>query len=219
MKYEELLRDTETVEWDFSAKMLRGDKPYKTLTELKEELENRKPSKLYPRIVKYNQFRILTRFIEKLQEKFGDRFLIQDNDLTYLNMSVREEDVEQDRPTATAICTSTNDPKPYLKFSIGEYFYYIQFWENPLFESSYIITKKIHKMYGNYYFREYFAEDENINNYIDDLYSVECNVEKGADNLLAFFMREKFEKESHLCTRDPRIFILTDKGTQDIPLE
>ena len=208
------------VEFDFTAKKLVNEESYLTLAEIKQELKTRKTNKRYPRIARFNQFRVLNKFIEKLNDKFGDKLLIQDRRLVNLEMVARDEDIATDRPTDITFCT--DDMWCFLNFSIDDYFYYIQFGDNPFFEnSSYITTKRIYKFddtiqYPNhYFFREYYGGGKNINEFIQDIYSIDCDVEKGATELFNYFMAEKYQQENCRCGKNEKIYIITETPYKD----
>ena len=214
MTKDEFLRHVEEVEPDFN--MSKINKNFKTFAQMQEELKNRKIERLYPRTCNFNQRAVLMGFMKKLSEKFGDKLLIDTEDMINIEIVPSSEDkIEEDRTfMAYGYKYSLAD---YLIFAIGGYKYYIQFSDNPLFEdSSYISTYKICKVYGCYVKPGYYGGGYNINNLIEDIYDSTCDIEKSAQKLFEYFLKENYNKESLRYTgKDERLTQYLEDGKEN----
>lgn len=196
---------------------LKGD--YISFTEM-QELTKTATEKLYYSTCNYNQNAVLKRFIELLYNKFSDALYINKKYLEATRIYLRNNyAISEDK---SFIILKSGTFGSYFKFIINDYIYYIQFDSNPFFEeNSYISTEKIFQfdnniIYNNlknkYFLKEYYAgakKQLNINDCIEDLYSVNCDIEKSALNLFNYFMTYCFENESlRVHSKNERIFIL-----------
>ena len=194
---------------------------YNTLNEIKERQSRQATIEcLYPRVVNFNQRVILQKFIEKLNEKFGDNLLIDSKDIYLCNQIARNGDeLIEDNKFGFRFQTILTFGC-HLSFAIDNFIYYIQFSDNPLFEnSSYITTKKIYycdSIYESkgYAIRDYYGGGYNINDLIQDIYFPNCDVEEGANNLFEHFMKNHYRKESQryveYANNKERVFFLKD---------
>lgn len=185
-----------------------------------QELTKTATEKLYLSACNYNQNAVLKRFIELLHNRFKDSLYINKKYLkaTRIYLSNNESIFEDN----SFIILKSDTFGSYFRFIINDYIYYIQFDNNPFFEeSSYISTEKIFQfdndiIYNNlknkYFLKEYYAgakKQFNINDCIEDLYSVNCDIEKSALNLFNYFMENCYKKESlRAHSKNERIFIL-----------
>lgn len=194
MRKEEL-RFMEEVERDFN--MSKINKNFKTFAQMQEELKNAKVERLYPRICNFNQRAVLMGFMKKLSEKFGDKLLIDTEDMVNIELILSSK-YETEKNRAIMAYGYKYTLADYLTFAIGGYIYYIQFDDNPLFEdSSFITTSKIYKLDGFYVKPEYYgtSDDFNINGLIKHEYDSTCDIEKSAENLLNYFLKERYNQE------------------------
>lgn len=189
--------DRQEVGKDFNISKL--NKKFITLHELKEKTKEVK-EKLYPAIASYNQRRVLAKFMDLLNDKFGDKLLIDGSDMLGVKYTARHSDgIYEDLNFATFGHSYVFSC--FLTFAIGGYIYYIQFCENPLLpDSSYINTKKVYQSLGKYFTPEYYgtADDTNINDLFVDLYSTDFDVDINAELLLKYFMANRYQKEGVL---------------------
>lgn len=218
MKKEEL-RYLEEVEQDFN--MSKINKNFKTFAQMQEELKNRKTETLFPRTCNFNQRAVLMSFMKKLSEKFGDKLLIDTEDMVNIELipypeGAMDKAKEENKLIAYGYDYTLAD---YLTFTIGGYKYYIQFGDNPFFEdSSYITTSKIYKLNGFYVKPEYYgtSDDFNINNLIEDIFDSTCDIEKSAEKLLNYFLKERYNKEGLRYTgKDERLTQYLEDGKEN----
>ena len=175
-----------------------------TFNELKEKFSKQeKIETLYPSIAKYNQRKVLQRFMELLNEKFGDDLLIESKYLNLAKMIERNGDEIINENNFNYLFQAGTTFGSYLTFSIKNYLYYIQFDDNPLFENaSYITTKKIYYFdtyysdYKGYVIQDYYGGGYNINGKIPDVFHKNCNFEEDAKNLFKYFMNTHFQIEN-----------------------
>lgn len=184
-----------------------------------QELTKTATRELYFSACKYNQNAVLKRFIELLHNKFNDSLYISKKYFESIRIYLRNV-ISKDNSFITL--RSISSFGCHFTFIINDYIYYIQFDDNPFFEgSSYITTKKIYQfdndiIYNNlknkYFLKEYYAGAQklfNINDCIDDLYSVNCDIEKSALNLFNYFMNCCYENESlRAHSKNERISVL-----------
>ena len=206
-----LEREQKEVEQDFN--MSKVNKNFITLTELKERTKEA-TKKLYPAIANFNQKRALAKFVELLAEKFGDRLLIDGEDLISVEYTPRHDNgLYED--LKTTIFGNKYTFGCFLTFAIDGFIYYIQFGENPLFDnSSYIRTEKIVKYQDKYILREYYGtqDDTNINDLFKGLYTPNFNVELNGKKLFDYFMEKRYKKEGlRYVGKDERVYVLGDK--------
>lgn len=222
MKKDYIKKDLKEVEPSF--KMSEVNEDFITLKDLKEKLnQQEKVNHLYPRICGYNQMAVLQKFIEKLDERFGDRLLIEADGLCKYNLIERNGDELYEDKNFDYLFESKYTLGAFLTFSIDNYIYYIQFGDNPFFEdSSYITTKKVwySPIYGKYAIQEYYGGGYNINYLIDDLFSKECDAEKNGNDLFSWFMDKHYQKESQrYCGKQERLALLKKGHNEIITLE
>jgi len=207
----EELKYLEEVEPDFN--ISKFNKKFITLRELKGKTQEVK-EKLYPAIASYNQRRVLAKFMELLNDKFGDKLLIDGSDMLGIKYTARHSDGIYEDLTFTTFGHSYVF-SCFLTFAIDGYIYYIQFCENPLLpDSSYISTKKVYKSLGKYYTPEYYgtSDDTNINDLFIDLYSTDFDVDVNAEILLNYFMVNRYQKEGMLYLgQDRRTFYIEEE--------
>ena len=205
-----------------SFKMSDVKPTYITLKELKEKMDKQtKVEHLYPRIANYNQRATLQRFIEKLNDRVGDRLLINSYGLHKCNTIERNGDKIIEDKNFDFLFQTTLTFGCHLTFSIDNFVYYIQFADNPLFEdSSYIISKKVmqQELTNRYAVQEYYGGGEtNINDLLDDVFSSQCDIEFSADNLFAYFMDKCYQQESkRYCGKGERLTLLAGGNLNEI---
>lgn len=204
-------RHVEEVEKDF--KISKINNKFITLNELKEKTKEVK-EKLYPAIASYNQRRVLAKFMDLLNDKFGDKLLIDGNDMLGIKYTARHSDgIYEDLNFTTFGHNYVFSC--FLTFAIDGYIYYIQFCENPLLpDSSYISTKKVQKSLGKYYTPEYYgtSDDTNINDLFVDLYSKDFDVNVNGELLFNYFMNQRYQKEGMLYLgQDRRTFYIEEE--------
>lgn len=222
MKKDYIKKDLKEVEPSF--KMSEVNEDFITLEALKnKESQQEKVNHLYPTICNYNQRTVLQRFIEKLNDRFGDRLLIEADGLCKYNLIERNGDDLYEDKNFDYLFGSRYTLGHFLTFSIDNYIYYIQFNDNPFFEdSSYITTKKVwlSPIYGKYAVQEYYGGGYNINDLIEDLFSKECDIEKAAIDLFSYFMDKHFQIEGNRYTgKQERLTLLKKDFNEIIILE
>lgn len=146
--------------------------------------------KLYYNNCRYNQVKVLKHFIKLLSEQFKNIIFCLDYKERYI---IYNRDTNKKTVFFSDYC--------YISFVINDFYYYIQFDENPFFDRSYIdcnkiyyIQESLYKCYNNRYFLNpvYANNKKNLNDFIDNIYSDKCNSKTAAEKIFKYFVNNVY---------------------------
>lgn len=197
MQLQILKRDSKAV---FNFELLKEklkNAGYKKYNDFKKYVYSKQTQKRYYNTCKYNQCSILKEFINLLYERFKDNLLIDTN---YQNKTIIYNFNNEKKNFIFF-----NDSYCYLNFIINNFHYYIQFDENPFFDSSYINCDRIFLLNSEYYthyknrFYSFpsYSKDFNINN-LFDIYNSKLNIKDAAKKLFNYFINYVYRIENKL---------------------
>lgn len=198
MKLQILKKDSQAV---FDLKLLEEklkNAGYKNFNDFKKYVYKKESSKRYYTTCKYNQCAILKEFTNLLYERFKSDLLIDTN---YQNKTIIYNFNDEKKNYIFF-----NDGYCYLNFVINNFHYYIQFDENPFFDSSYINCDRIYLLNSNYYLHyknRFFTypswANNNFNiNTLFDIYNKNLNINKAANKLFNYFINNIYRVENKL---------------------
>lgn len=171
---------------------------YKKYNDFKNYVYKKEDSKRYYTTCRYNQCAILKEFTNLLYDYFKDDLLI---DTSYQTKTIIYN-FDNENKNYLFFC----DSFCYLKFVIHNYSYYIQFDENPFFDSSYINCERIYLLNSSYYkhyknrfytYPSYARNSFNINT-LFDIYNKKLNIKKSANKLFNYFIDNIYRVENEL---------------------
>ena len=197
MQLQILKRDSQTV---FDLNLLNEkliNAGYKNYNDFKKYVYKKEATKRYFNTCKYNQCAILKEFINLLYERFKNDLLI---DTSYQNKTIVYDFNNNKRKYIYF-----NDSYCYLNFTINNFHYYIQFDENPFFDSSYINCDRIYLLNSDYYihyknrFYVYpsYSNSFNINN-LFDIYNKKLDIKEASKKLFNYFINNIYRIQTKL---------------------
>lgn len=198
MKIQILKKDSQTVFNMIALNEKLKNAGYKTYNDFKKYVYKKQFQKRYYTTCKYNQCAILKEFTNILHEYFKDDLLIDTNYQT--KTIIYNYDNEEKN------YIFFNDGYCYLNFVIHNFHYYIQFDENPFFDSSYINCDRIYLLNSSYYshyknrfftYPSWANNNFNINT-LFDIYNKNLNINKAANKLFNYFINNIYRIENKL---------------------
>lgn len=169
---------------------------YGYYNQLQNTMSSKKEShNLYYNNCKFNQVKVLKCFIKLLNKYFENKVIF------CLDYKKRYVIYNRDSNKKTLFFSDYC----YISFVINDFYYYIQFDENPFFDRSYIDCNKIYYMketlykhYNNRFFLNpvYANNKVNINDFINNLYSNKCNSKAAAEKIFHYFIYNVYTKQN-----------------------